>query len=154
MSRVWPAVFACLAISGTYFGQQQQQQEAPVVAADPAPLPDPPPAVESLADPGPPIPGTSSEVQVQVIAELPSRVPEFIVQADDACQPAAVGAFVVVSPSRATVQAGPIRRLLARQPVRTFWRGVASRIAGRMQARRQATVGTAGGGNACSAAGR
>ena len=144
MSRVWPAVFACLAISGTYFGQQQQQQEAPVVATDPAPLP----------DPGPPIPGTSSEVQVQVIAEPPSRVPEFIVQADDACQPAAVGAFVVVSPSRATVQAGPIRRLLARQPVRTFWRGVASRIVGRVQARRQARAGTSGGGSACSAAGR
>ena len=152
MSRVWPAVFACLAISGTYFGQQQQQQEAPVVAADPAPLPDPPPAVESLADPGPPIPGTSSEVQVQVVAESPPYVPEVVV--DDACQPAAAAVYVAVSPRFAVVQAGPIRRLLARQPVRTFWRGVASRIAGRMQARRQATVGTAGGGNACSAAGR
>jgi hypothetical protein len=153
MSRVWPAVFACLAISGTYFGQQQQQQEAPVVAADPAPLPDPPPAVEPLADPGPPIPGTSSEVQVQVIAEPPSYIPAVVAE-EDACQPAAVSGYVVVSPRIAVVQAGPIRRLLARQPVRTFWRGVASRIVGRVQARRQARAGTSGGGSACSAAGR
>jgi hypothetical protein len=152
MSRVWPAVFACLAISGTYFGQQQQRQEAPVVAADPAPLPDPPPAVESPADFGPPIPGTSSEVQVRVAVEPPSYVAEVVVQ-DDACQPAAAAVYVAVSPRFAVVQAGPIRRILARQPVRTFWRGVASRIANRVQARTIRRVGTAGGGNACSAAG-
>ena len=119
-----------------------------------------------------PIPGTSSEAEVQVMADVvpcsnACEQPATMVVQGDACQAAVIQGDYVAECAAVMVQAGPVRRFFARQPIRTFWRGVASRIVARVQARcaaRQArwavrrgsgqivTVWVDEGGDACTSA--
>ncbi|MFH0982006.1 MAG: hypothetical protein V2A79_10745 [Planctomycetota bacterium] len=96
------------------------------VPASPAP---PPPADVYGDEYAPPIPGTSSEVNVKVYADVQPR--------GDACDQASNGVYVAASSGAVIVQQGEVRRF-ARGPVRGFFRRVAGRIVERVQARRSA----------------
>jgi hypothetical protein len=153
MTRALPMIFALLAVTGSYWAQQPM----PSVPAGPAPLPEAVVTTDVAVVPEPAIPGTSSEVQVQVAAPAPvyvdpAQCPPAVAEGD-ACEPAVGSVYVEAAPGTVVVQAGPIRTWLAKKPVRTFWRGVWSRFTARVQARRQARAARFAGSDACSPAG-
>ncbi|MFH0982011.1 MAG: hypothetical protein V2A79_10770 [Planctomycetota bacterium] len=98
----------------------------PFAAVRAAPAP-PPPADVYGDEYAPPIPGTSSEVNVQVVADVQPQ--------GDACQASSDGVYV--ARGAMIVQQGEVRRF-ARGPIRGVFRRVAARIVGRVQARRSA----------------